>query len=212
MCCVIPPASPAVTSVSRIASSSDVLPWSTWPMITTTGGRATRSLLVVVGDLDSVVLVGRMDDLDPLVELVGEHADRLVGQRLGDHHHLAHAHQLLDDLGDADAEVLAEVLDRGAGADLDDVRPRVDVDVDRRRDLFEDLAATTAAATRRTAHRTAGPPPGPPPGPPGPPGPRRAACESITTRRRPAPSPAPGRAPRPCSIRATAACCPGRRR
>ena len=33
MCWVIPPASPAATSVSRIASSSEVLPWSTWPMI-----------------------------------------------------------------------------------------------------------------------------------------------------------------------------------
>ena len=43
MCWVMPPASPAATSVSRIASSSDVLPWSTWPMIVTTGGRATRS-------------------------------------------------------------------------------------------------------------------------------------------------------------------------
>ncbi len=43
MCCVMPPASPAATSVSRIASSSDVLPWSTWPMIVTTGGRWIRS-------------------------------------------------------------------------------------------------------------------------------------------------------------------------
>jgi hypothetical protein len=39
MCCVMPPASPATTSVERIASSSDVLPWSTWPMIVMTGGR-----------------------------------------------------------------------------------------------------------------------------------------------------------------------------
>ena len=43
MCWVIPPASPAATWVSRIASSSDVLPWSTWPMIVTTGARSTRS-------------------------------------------------------------------------------------------------------------------------------------------------------------------------
>ena len=39
MCCVIPPASVSTTDVSRIASSSVVLPWSTWPMIVTTGGR-----------------------------------------------------------------------------------------------------------------------------------------------------------------------------
>src|SRR5690349_3592816 len=43
MCWVMPPASPAATSVWRMASSSDVLPWSTWPMIVTTGGRSTRS-------------------------------------------------------------------------------------------------------------------------------------------------------------------------
>ena len=42
MCWVMPPASPAATSVSRIASSSEVLPWSTWPMIVTTGGRSAR--------------------------------------------------------------------------------------------------------------------------------------------------------------------------
>src|SRR5256885_652057 len=42
MCWVMPPASPAATSVSRMASRSDVLPWSTWPMIVTTGGRAPR--------------------------------------------------------------------------------------------------------------------------------------------------------------------------
>src|SRR5437773_829643 len=33
------PASPATTLVERMASSSEVLPWSTWPMMVTTGGR-----------------------------------------------------------------------------------------------------------------------------------------------------------------------------
>src|SRR5437763_1017646 len=37
---VMPPASPPTTSAWRIASSSEVLPWSTWPMIGTTGGRS----------------------------------------------------------------------------------------------------------------------------------------------------------------------------
>ena len=32
MCWVMPPASPAATWVLRMQSSSDVLPWSTWPM------------------------------------------------------------------------------------------------------------------------------------------------------------------------------------
>jgi len=41
MCCVMPPASPAATRVSRILSSSDVLPWSTWPRTATTGGRVS---------------------------------------------------------------------------------------------------------------------------------------------------------------------------
>ncbi len=43
MCWVMPPASPSATSVSRTASSSDVLPWSTWPMIVTTGARGWSS-------------------------------------------------------------------------------------------------------------------------------------------------------------------------
>src|SRR4028119_2408560 len=42
MCWVMPPASPATTSAPRIASSSEVLPWSTWPMMVTTGGRVLR--------------------------------------------------------------------------------------------------------------------------------------------------------------------------
>ena len=43
MCWVMPPASWAATSEARILSSSVVLPWSTWPRIVTTGGRARRS-------------------------------------------------------------------------------------------------------------------------------------------------------------------------
>ena len=43
MCCVMPPASPLATRVRRIVSSSDVLPWSTWPITVTTGGRGSDS-------------------------------------------------------------------------------------------------------------------------------------------------------------------------
>ena len=43
MCWVMPPASPAATSALRIASRSEVLPWSTWPRMQTTGGRGTRN-------------------------------------------------------------------------------------------------------------------------------------------------------------------------
>ena len=125
MCWVMPPASPATTSVSRIASSSDVLPWSTWPMIVTTGGRSTRSLVVVLEGRLVVDVVAGVDDLDLLVELVGEDLDRVVGQRLGERRHLAERHQLLDDLGHRDAEVLGDVLDGRAGVDPDDVGARL---------------------------------------------------------------------------------------
>ena len=43
MCWVMPPASPPATLALRMASSSEVLPWSTWPMTVTTGARGTRS-------------------------------------------------------------------------------------------------------------------------------------------------------------------------
>ena len=41
MCWVMPPASPAATSVRRMASKRVVLPWSTCPMTVITGGRST---------------------------------------------------------------------------------------------------------------------------------------------------------------------------
>ena len=43
MCCVMPPASPEAVSVVRRASSRLVLPWSTWPMTATTGGRVAAA-------------------------------------------------------------------------------------------------------------------------------------------------------------------------
>ena len=43
MCWVIPPASPETTLAWRIASSNEVLPWSTWPMIVMIGGRTIMS-------------------------------------------------------------------------------------------------------------------------------------------------------------------------
>src|SRR5688500_178369 len=44
MCCVMPPASRAVTLVVRIASRRLVLPWSTWPRMVITGGRGLSLL------------------------------------------------------------------------------------------------------------------------------------------------------------------------
>ena len=43
MAWVMPPASPAATLLVRMASSREVLPWSTWPMMVTTGGRQSFS-------------------------------------------------------------------------------------------------------------------------------------------------------------------------
>ena len=122
MCWVIPPASPAATSVSRIASSSEVLPWSTWPMIVTTGARSTRSSSASSNTGSAIVLVLGVDDLHLLAELGGQHLDRLVRQRLGERLHLAQRHQLLHHLGHRDVEVLGDVLDGRAGVDLDRAR------------------------------------------------------------------------------------------
>ena len=85
---------------------------------------------------------------------------------------------------DGDAEVLGDVLDGRAGVDLDDVGRRIGRAGVEGRGLLVEVAPAAASATAAgTALR--GPPPGPP-GPPGPPpGPRRAAWESITTRRTP---------------------------
>jgi hypothetical protein len=85
-------------------------------------GRARDEILVGVLERRlGVRLVGRVDDLDLLVELVRQHLDGVVAQRLRERGHLPQLHELLDDLGDGDAEVLRDVLDRGPGVDLDDV-------------------------------------------------------------------------------------------
>ena len=117
MCCVIPPASVSTTADSRIASSSVVLPWSTWPMIVTTGGRGDEVLLGVLEDLRQLLLVGGVLDRDLAVELGADQLDLLVGERLRDLDHLAEAHHDLDDLGGRDAERLREVADGDARRD-----------------------------------------------------------------------------------------------
>ena len=120
-------------------------------MIVMTGGRGSRSSSASSNVGLGVGVLGRRDDLDLLVELVGEHLDRVVGQRLRERRHLAEAHQLLDDLRHADAEVLRDVLDRRAGVDADDVGlQRGDV---LRDGLLVGAAPAPAAATPRRAVR-----------------------------------------------------------
>ena len=149
MCWVMPPASPAATSVWRIASSSEVLPWSTWPMIVTTGGRVTSSSsAILVGGLVRD-LVGGVLDLDLLVEAVGQHLDRLVGEGLGEGGHLAELHQLLDHLAGGEAERLGHLLDGGAGLDLGDLDLRRLLGLRREVGLDPRGAAPAAAAARR---------------------------------------------------------------
>ena len=71
MCWVMPPASPAATLVLRIASSSDVLPWSTWPMTVTTGGRGSSFDSSSATSRDVLLdLEARL--LDRVAELAGE--------------------------------------------------------------------------------------------------------------------------------------------
>src|SRR6185312_2302290 len=84
MCCVIPPASVSTTEVERIASRSVVFPWSTWPMMVTTGGR--------------------MLDRHLAADLGRDQLDLLVRERLGRRPHLPEPHQDLDDLRHRDAE------------------------------------------------------------------------------------------------------------
>ena len=67
MCWVMPPRSPAATSVVRMASSRLVLPWSTWPMTVTIGARGWRSGRVVLLEED---LLGRLGG-GPLALVVG---------------------------------------------------------------------------------------------------------------------------------------------
>ena len=178
MCWVMPPASPAATSVSRIASSSEVLPWSTWPMIVTTGGPVDE-VLVGVGELRLLgLLVGGGDDLELAVVLVGDRPDRLVGERLGERRHLAHHHQFFDHLGRGQAEQLGDLAHGRAGVDLGRLG------LGRRRRLAG--GSSSSGRRRRPPRRRGGRCGGGPPI-----WSRRAACESITTRRFFAPPPPP---------------------
>jgi hypothetical protein len=68
------------------------------------------------------VLLGGRNDLDLAVERVGEHLDRLVGERLGERRHLPTLHQLLDQLRASQVERLGDLLHRRTGIDLGRIR------------------------------------------------------------------------------------------
>ena len=128
MCCVMPPASPLATRVRRIVSSSDVLPWSTWPMTVTTGGRGSASPTCACCDLGQqrvgiVELRGRR----LVAHLLGEDHRRFLVEHLVDRHHRAHLHQRLDDLGSLHRHLVREVGDgdRFGNRDVADDRARL---------------------------------------------------------------------------------------
>ena len=119
MCWVMPPASVSTTADSRIASRRVVLPWSTWPMIVTTGGRSLSSSAESSKVTSSASSSAAWLDRDLTLELAADQLDGLVAQRLRDLHHLVRRHQERDDLRRRDAELLGEVLDGDPGWDLD---------------------------------------------------------------------------------------------
>ena len=101
MCWVMPPASPATTLVWRMASSSDVLPWSTWPMMVTTGARGFRLLLVVLVADEAVLDVGLRHALGRVAELLHDELGGVGVDHVVDLVHRALLHQELDDVDGA---------------------------------------------------------------------------------------------------------------
>ena len=126
MCWVMPPASPATTSVERMRSSSSVLPWSTWPMTVTTGGPRPLVglvllvlLLEVAGQQLRLLLLAGVDQAHVGPDLGREQLDHVVAQRLGRHDHLALQEQEAHDVAGAPVELGAEVACRRAALDDD---------------------------------------------------------------------------------------------
>ena len=121
MCWVMPPASPAATSVSRIASSSDVLPWSTWPMIVTTGGRGSRSSSA---SSNSGSASASSAAVTISISLSNSSASTWIASSDSVCVSVAISPRPISFLmisGTGDAEVLGDVLDGRAGVDPDDV-------------------------------------------------------------------------------------------
>ena len=98
MCWVMPPASPPTTLVERMASSSEVLPWSTWPMMVTTGARGVQRRRIVGGVEQAFLDVGFGDALDGVAEFLGDELGGVGVDHVVDLHHLALLHQDLDDV------------------------------------------------------------------------------------------------------------------
>ena len=135
MCWVMPPRSPAATSVVRMASRRLVLPWSTWPMTVTIGARGCRSagsssskrssLVASAGSPSpspsaAVPVAGRLDRLGDLVaELAGDERRGVAVDELVDRREDAALDELADDVRRVDRQQLGELLDGDRRGQLD---------------------------------------------------------------------------------------------
>ena len=154
MCWVMPPASPAATSVSRIASSSEVLPWSTWPMIVTTGGRSARSSSASAncgssGSSSAAVTISSLRSYSSAIALIDSSVRVWVRVAISP----IIISFLITSAG-ARPERLGDLAHGGAGVDLG----RLGLDRRRRthrRLLQQRPAAAAAAAARRALRRRA---------------------------------------------------------
>ncbi len=153
----MPPASPATTLVWRILSSSRVLPWSTWPMTVTIGGRGRKSSSRSSSSSSKYFAWSSASCSSPgstsrttRADLCGEQLDHVVGERLRGGHHLALEEQETDHVSRRAVELRTELARRRAA--LHDhlavgngsVRRRVGREL-RRFELFEIPAAPTRA-------------------------------------------------------------------
>ena len=119
MCWVMPPASPAATSEERMASSSDVLPWSTWPMTVTTGARGCK-LRRIVGDIEQAFFdVGFGHAAHAVAHFLGDQLGGIGVDHVVDRHHLPLLHQQADDVDRAFGHAVGKILDGDRFRDRD---------------------------------------------------------------------------------------------
>ncbi len=191
MCWVMPPASPATTSVDADAVQQERLAvvdvahdGHDWRPRSLIGVLFFVFLLEVAGQQLGFLLLAGIDQSHFGADLGREQLDHVVGQRLRRHDHLALQHQEAHDVAGAAVQLGAEIAGRRAALD-DDLtfghgrRRRLIAGELCRLELFEIAPASTgpplrwaptgqSAATGRPAARPTGPPP-PPGRPPNPP-------------------------------------------
>ena len=120
---MIPPASPAATSVSRIASSRLVLPWSTWPITVTTGGARQQIAGALFLDLFFLnQLLFERDHLHDSVERFGEARRRRHVERLVDAGENAAIQQHLQQILGANVQLLRQLANRDSFGNRDFAR------------------------------------------------------------------------------------------